>query len=219
MEHRRFICCVSMSTKADLLTAWCKWTGDPVPEARHRIRALSEADLLPSRAHPLSYEDLARALLGFVTTAQHKDAPEAVRKFSAARCGAASADNQEVPLMGMSLLEAVTAALQPPFWIAGVTVNTRTGFCHLEVVNGWLTSDWDGTKVTVPGSMAEYWFKDHADLALPATVHPVELSRAIHSPLINHLLTDLMNHPAPPVAGAAVTKNADTATEGEKVGV
>ena len=81
-----------MSTKADLLTAWCKWTGDPVPEARHRIRALSEADLLPTRAHPLSYEDLARALLGFVATAQHKDAPEAVRKFSTARCGAASAD-------------------------------------------------------------------------------------------------------------------------------
>jgi hypothetical protein len=41
--------------------------------------------LLPSRAHPLSYEDLARALLGFVATAQHKDAPEAARKFSAAR--------------------------------------------------------------------------------------------------------------------------------------
>ena len=132
---------VSMSTKADLLTAWCKWTGDRVPEARHRIRALSEADLLPSRAHPLSYEDLARALLGFVATAQHKDAPEAVRKVSAARCGAASADNQEVPLMGMSLLEAVTAALQPPFRIAGL--NTTTGFCHLEVVNGWLTLDWD----------------------------------------------------------------------------
>ena len=144
-----------MSTKADLLTAWCKRTGDPVPEARHRIRAPSEADLLPSRAHPLSYADLARALLGFVATAQHKDAPEAVRKFSAARCGAASADNQEVPLMGMSLLHAVTAALQPPFWIAGFTVNTTAGFCRLEVVNGWLTSDWDGTKVTVPGSMAE----------------------------------------------------------------
>ena len=120
--------------------------------------------------------------------------------------------------MGMSLLEAVTAALQPPFRIAGLTVNTTTGFCRLEVVNGWLTSDWDGTKITVPGSLAEYWFKVHADLALPATVHPVELSRAIHSPLIDHLLTDLMNHPAPPVAGAAVTKNADTATEREKVG-
>ena len=53
-----------MNTKADLLTAWCKWTGDRVPEARHRICALSEADLLPSRAHPLTYEDLARALLG-----------------------------------------------------------------------------------------------------------------------------------------------------------
>ena len=102
--------------------------------------------MLPSRAHPLSYEDLAPALLGFVATAQHKDAPEAVRKFSAARCGAASADNQEVPLMGMSLLHAVTAALQPPFWIAGFTVNTTAGFSRLEVVNGWLTSDWDGTK-------------------------------------------------------------------------
>ena len=62
---------------------------------------------------------------------------------------------------------------------SGVSVRPSGG--HLEVVNGWLTSDWDGTKVTVPGSMAEYWFKDHADLALPATVHPVELSRAIHS--------------------------------------
>ena len=40
------------TSKADLLTVWCKRTGDPVPEARHRIRALSEADLLPSRAHP-----------------------------------------------------------------------------------------------------------------------------------------------------------------------
>ena len=100
---------------------------------------------------------------------------------------------------------------------AALTVNTTTGFCHLEVVNGWLTLDWDETKVTVPGSMAEDWFKDHADPALPAT-DPVELSRAIHSPLIDHLLTDLMNHPAPPVAGAAVTKNADTATEREKVG-
>jgi hypothetical protein len=198
-----------MSTKADLLTAWCRWTGDPVREARHRIRALSEADLLPSRAHPLSYEDLARALLGFVAAAQHKDAPEAVRKFSAARCGAASAENQEVSLMGMSLLEAVTAALQSPFWIAGFTVNTSSGFCHLTVVNGWLAVDWDGTKVTVPGSMAEYWFKDYAALALPATVHPLELSRAIHSPLIDHLLTDLMNHPAPPIAGAAVTRSAD----------
>ena len=65
---------------------------------------------------------------------------------------------------------------------------------------------------------AAYWFKDHAALTLPATVHPVELSRTIHSPLIDHLLTDLMNHPAPPVAGAAVAKNADTATEHEKVG-
>ena len=120
--------------------------------------------------------------------------------------------------MGMSLLHAVTAALQPPFWIAGFTVNTTAGFCRLEVVNGWLTSDWDGTKVTVPGSMAEYWFKDHAALTLPATVHPVELSRTIHSPLINHLLTDLMNHPAPPVAGAAGTNNAGTATERETVG-
>ena len=120
--------------------------------------------------------------------------------------------------MGMSLLHAVTAALQPPFWIAGFTVNTTAGFCRLEVVNGWLTLDWDVTKVTVPGSMAEYWFKDHADPALPATEPVEELSRTIHSPLIDHLLTDLMNHPAPPVAGAAVTKNADTATEREKVG-
>ena len=64
---------------------------------------------------------------------------------------------------------------------------------------------------------AAYWFKDHADPALTAT-DPVELSRTIHSQLIDRLLTDLMNHPAPPVAGAAVTKNADTATEREKVG-
>jgi hypothetical protein len=81
----------------------------------------------------------------------------------------------------------------------GDTVNTTAGFCRLAVVNGWLTADWDGTKVTVPGSMAEYWFKDHAALTLPATVHPVELSRTIHSPLIDHLLTDLMNHPHRPL--------------------
>jgi Glycosyl transferase family 4 group len=66
----------------------------------------------------------------------------------------------------------------------GDTVNTTAGFCRLAVVNGWLTADWDGTKVTVPGSMAD---------------RPDEPS-------------------APPVAGAAVPKNADTATEREKVG-
>ncbi len=63
-----------MSTKTAFLDSWCRWTGDPVHEARHRIRVLSEAGLLPRRANELDYADLGRAILGFLASETHKDA-------------------------------------------------------------------------------------------------------------------------------------------------
>lgn len=76
-----------MSTKADLLQSWVKWTGDPVAKVRHRIRSLSEAGLLPKGNAPLTRDHLAAAILGFLLTDTHKDAAEAVRKALAGACG------------------------------------------------------------------------------------------------------------------------------------
>src|SRR5690349_17680758 len=139
-----------MSTKTDLLAAWCKWTGEPLPEARHRIRALAEAQMLPTWRNPIGYEDLARLLLGFVASVQHKDAPEAVRRFSGFHGMMEGRGPAAEPLLysfkDKPLVEALTLALQPEFWVLSIEANVTRGWCLLKVVErpkhvGWVSEE------------------------------------------------------------------------------
>jgi hypothetical protein len=192
--------------KSDLLNAWCKRTGEPLPEARHRIRSLAEAGMLPTWYHPVSYEDLARLLLGFVASVQHKDAPEAVQRFSEFRCGMRGIGHEAAPLMeafkDKPLLEALTTALKPEFWVMSVEANVTRDWCRLDVMRrpkhvGWVsaqTAALDQAAGGTPGTL-HLLFTDPAALPLPATVHPLEIKRSVPLPLILHLLTDLLDHP------------------------
>ena len=190
-----------MSTRTDMLDAWVRLTGDPLPEARQRLRALAEAGLIPTWHRPVDYPDIARTLLGFVAATQHKEAAATVRRLSEFRCGTASGENNEVPLMRLSLLDALTTALRPPSWIVSLEVNTTTGSsCHLEVCDGWVIGEGGEAKgMPFPGPRAEYWFNDQTALPLRTPLHPVEVSRTIYCSLIDCLLTELMNHPVPPI--------------------
>jgi hypothetical protein len=147
--------------------------------------------------------------LGFVAATQHKEAA-IVRRFSEFQWTAATGDDNAAPLMDFSLLDALTAALQPPLWIVSFVVNTTTEFCHLTVCDGWVTVEVDGAKGMWPGPRAEYWFKDPTALPLHAPLCPVQISRTIDHLLIGRLLTDLMHHPVPPDSGEAhpITKDA-----------
>ena len=188
-----------MSTKSDFLAYWCARTGEPVAEARLRIRALAIDGLMPWRQQPLDYPDIARALLGFVAATQHKDAAETVRRFSEFRCGVATANALPL-LMSFSLLDALTTALRPPLWIRYIEVSVTGETCALVVCHGWITvEEGEAEGMTLPGPDAQYWFKNPAALPLLAPVEPVEIKRSISGSLIGRLLTDLMHHPVPPI--------------------
>jgi hypothetical protein len=203
-----------VSTKNDLLASWCKWTGDDLPEARHRIRALSEDGLLPVRSYPINYDDLARALLGFVVTAQHKDAAAEVRAFSEFRCGLAEPGHDgSAPHMGLTLLDAIAAALHRPFMISEFQVNTTTRYCLVKIINGWRFEDVfnNGEKHFIPGSEATYHFHDVTTLPLPRTTYPINLLRRLDTSAIHHLLVDLFNHPDRETEDAAPARAAPSA--------
>src|SRR3954452_18496286 len=127
-----------VNTKNDLLAAWVRWTGDETRETRHRIRLLSEAGLLPERSASLTYDDVARGLLGFLVSDTHKDAPREVHSFSAFVCGAASADDGSVPFMDLTLLDAISAALRPSFRLMSLTIAITTRTATLDVTRGWI---------------------------------------------------------------------------------
>jgi hypothetical protein len=191
-----------MSTKTDLLNAWCKRTGEPLPEARHRIRSLAEAGMLPTWYQPVDYEDLARLLLGFVASTQHKDAPEAVRRFSEFRCvmrGGPDAVRLMYAFKDKTLIEALTLAQRPEFWITSLEANVTRDWCRLDVMQrpehvGWVSAQTAALAEPAPGTL-HLLFTDPAALPLPATVHPLEIKRSVPLPLILNLLIDLMNHP------------------------
>lgn len=176
-----------MSTKNDLLTSWVKWTGDPIREVRHRIRVLSEDGLLPNRADPMTYEDLARALLGFVASETHKDAADIVRRLSGLRPGAAWADGVDEPsFIGLTLLEAVSAALKAPYAVAELKVVSGRSV-DLEVhVHHPL-----GGGNEQPWNTERYHFSGLTDLPAQSTF-PISISRSVHWDLVRHLLQDLM---------------------------
>jgi hypothetical protein len=194
-----------MATKTDLLAAWSKWTGDNVAEVRQRMRALSEAGLLPKRQEPLGYVDLARALLGFTAAAQHKDAAAAVRSISRLRCSAhrflGPSGDQAVPLADRTLFMALVEALQPPLWIVALDVDTTASICLLTVGQRYRHTE---TTSVVPDIQVEYTFGKHKSTPRARNPnYPIHVSRKIYSELISHLLTDLMNHPAISMPGSA----------------
>jgi hypothetical protein len=137
---------ICMSTKTDLLKAWSTLAFEDIAEVRHRIRALSEAGLLPTRRQPLEYIDIARAIIGFTATGQHKDAPEAVQYYSEFPCethswrvvGAHS--EQSMRLVKQTLLEALVTSLQSPLRVMQFEVNTTTLTCTLKVGDGYRTA-------------------------------------------------------------------------------
>ena len=204
-----------MSTKANLQAAWCRWTGEPLPEARQRIRALAEAQLLPTWRNPISYEDLGRLLLGFVASVQHKDAPEAVRRFSEFRGMIRGRGADAEPLLhafkDKPLIEALTLALQPEFWLLSVEANVTRGWCLLKVVRcpkhvGWVSEEVAALAEDPPGTL-RMLFTDPSALPLPAAVHPLEIKRSLTLPLFLNLLVDLMGHSLPD--GSVQTESAD----------
>jgi hypothetical protein len=192
-----------MATKTDLLAVWTKWTGDNVAEARQRIRALSEAGLLPRRKEPLGYGHLARALFGFTVADQHKDAPAAVRSFSSLRCSShrflGTPNDQAVLLAHRTLFGALVASLQPPLWVIALDVDTTSKICLLTVGQGYRETEKKGV---VTDTQVEYTFGKDNSTRLRKQIHPIHLCRKIYSPLIGRLLTDLMNHPATAIPGS-----------------
>jgi hypothetical protein len=215
---------VFVGTRLDLLTSWCKWTGDPLPEARHRIRALYEAGLLPTRAQPLNYTHLASALLGFVAPTQHLGAAAVVKRFSAFQFGGGAirggTEEASAPLTALSqklhqgtLLEAIITVLRPDYWLASLEVHDPRSWCVLTVVppsqnNGWLDAEIgaiDARFVICPGAVeATFLFRGVASPPSKATetaALPVRQIRVIDFPLISHLLHDLMDHSLPPGIG------------------
>jgi hypothetical protein len=187
-----------MGTKSGFIAAWSKWTGDDIAEVRQRIRALSEAKLLPIRQEPFGYADLARALLGFTAAAQHKDAAAAVRSISRLRCSAhrflGPPGDQAVLLADRTLFRTLVEALQPPLWIVALDVDTTAGICLLTVGQGYRHTE----TTNVPDIQVEYTFeKQHKSTPRARNpIYPIHLSRKIYSELISHLLTDLMDHSA-----------------------
>jgi hypothetical protein len=196
-----------MSTRIDMLSAWVRLTGDPLPEARQRLRSLAEADLLPTWHRPFTYIHLANAMLGFVAAMTHKDAAATVRRFGEFRCTRASRHGEhEMPFFGKSLRDALEAAFHPPFWIRDLEVNVTVEWVRLTVEPrpdkfGWASAETQRTSPLAPGGSV-YWFSDPSALPLPATVHPVEVSRTIQRPLIDRLLANLMHHPLPGIEDA-----------------
>lgn len=189
-----------MPTKTDLQIVWTKWTGDDIAEVRHRIRALSEDGLLPRRKEPLSYTHLARALLGFTAALQHKDASAAVRSFEKFRRSRhrflEQPNDQAVLLVRRTLLEALVASLQPPLRITALEVDMTSRICLLTVAQK--CSD-NKSKEGSLDVQVEYTFgRDNGPHRIRNPIYPMHFCRKIYSPLIDRLLTDLMNHPAMP---------------------
>jgi hypothetical protein len=166
-----------VSTKNDLLAAWVKWTDDPVREARHRIRVLSEDNLLPQRSAALTYDDLARALLGFLVADTHKDAAREVRQFSNFCCGAWEVGGDEI-LASSNLLQALSLALRPPFSVVALSVSPAVGTAVLIVIrNG------------DPFTNCEYNFTDvMSPRNSPRTTFPIVVTRSMYSDLIGRLV-------------------------------
>jgi hypothetical protein len=182
-----------MSTKNDLLAAWAKWTGDPLREVRHRIRVLSEAGLLPNRSDPMTYDDIARAILGFLASDTHKDAARAVLQFADFRCGTHEVGSDELIASG-TLLQAISAGLRPPFSIVYISIKPADRVAELGIIR-------DGD----PFSNKQYWFSGPPDLDLPKTTYPVVITRSIYSDLIARLAELTTGRPANATAGSSPT--------------
>lgn len=170
---------VYVSTKNDLLAAWCRWTGDQLPEARHRIRALSEDDLLPNRSDPITYADFARALLGFLVSDTHKDAPRKVRHACSFVCSASSPEGDKT-IATSNLLDAMVIALQPPFTIVSLEVCTTGDNVTLYVLRD-----------SNPLTNSLYSFTSVVSPETDGSVFPATIRKSVHRELIQRLLDSL----------------------------
>jgi hypothetical protein len=204
-----------MSTKTDLLTVWTETTGEPVAEVRHRIRTLSEAGLLPSRKQPLSYTDIAHALLGFTASDQHNTAPAAVHFYSDIQCSAHKwtkgepRSEQAVQLTDQTLMEALVASLQPPLRLMEFQVNRTNFTCRLTVGEGRLrVKTKSGKEGQTSAGIVACSFKADPNVAFITPYFMMNLSRSIFFPLVDQLLVKLMNHPKPLYMGGSITEGA-----------
>lgn len=204
-----------MSTKSDLLKAWSTLAVEDIAEVRHRIRALSEAGLLPTRKQPLEYVDLARAIIGFTATAQHKDAPEAVRFYSDFRCKShrwlvGGPHSEAKRVVGQTLLEALVLALRSPLRVMQFEVNTTDLTATLKVGEGYRTvRTQSGRDGLITGNVISCYFEAQATLPLRLMKRQLNITRSFYFPFIDPLLTQLMGHPEPPQYGSIVRADSD----------
>ena len=216
-----------MSRRTDLLDAWVRATGDPLKEARCRLRTLARAGWLPMRRQDIDIGDIAIALLGFAVGTQHKTAAEELKRFSEFRCLRVATHGREppFPLENLRLLDALTTALTEGFWIAEVRVNVTASWCALT------TMPHTGNLAYVPAELTDlfarqdalngaaqpggtsaapcYVFCDPTDVPSTA-VRPMEHVRVITGDTIARLFTELRNPKkedaeALPGASASVT--------------
>jgi hypothetical protein len=200
-----------MATKTDLQTNWPNWTGDALRETRHRIRMLSEDGLLPARSTELTYEDGARAVLGFLASETHKDAPLAVREFSEFRCVSVSDGPNAFDLLNKTLIEGI---------ILGLTshVPMQVEVCITErwsklTINHGGTFVIDDSGLTIRGGAAiVYHFMESHNLDFGPKVYPIVVSRTIRSPLILKLSELINDQPGFGSANPEKTKAAGAAT-------
>ena len=172
---------VLIGTKNDLQASWVKRTGSPVSETRHRIRVLSEAGILPVRSHVMSWCEFAYGLIGFAVGGQHINAVERVRRFGESHCNTVAGHDVAKPALSKySLVDALAAALQPPFKVFELEVSTTNNFAVLKVEK----------QGRLPGPITEYHF-GFPTLGLETDVDPIVSVNRLGGKLIGFLLNDL----------------------------
>jgi len=132
--------------------------------------------LLPNRSDPITYADLARAILGFLGSDTHKDASEAVQRFCDFACMPVGPDFDPDFSPG-NLLEAMIIALQPPYRIFLLEINATDQIAKLYVVHNRQSMQ-----------AREYCFFNNVPDRTKLSVFPVSITRSIRSELILRLL-------------------------------
>ena len=121
-------------------------------------------------------------------------------------------------LGNQTLLDALVISLQPPLRTMQFEVNTTALACTLSVGDGYRTVRTEsGRDALITGNIIVCKFEADVRLPLRFLMQQMNISRSIYFPLIDPLLTRLMNHPEPPNYGSIV--RADDLPETEQTGV
>jgi hypothetical protein len=162
-----------VATKADLLTAWTRWTATPEKLVRQRVHELSDAGLLPYRSHPISAVHLAQFLLAELAADPRIEIGIAMRDFGAFRCAAPPADDA-LGLGGENLLDAIIQALKPPLVIRRLEVSPTERTAKLTVGRTLVST--------------AYVFTDPSPPVPEPDIHPIAVTRRIDQRLVQKLL-------------------------------